>query len=220
MADVIKICNAKKQFDDACALDDVSISFEKGKIHGIIGRNGSGKTVLFKCICGLMSLSYGKIFVNNEIIGKDLHAPNGIGAIIEAPGFLPNYSGYGNLKILSHIAGNKGKTDITKAMQTVGLDPKSKKWVSKYSLGMRQRLGLAQAIMDNPDILILDEPMNGLDNKGVEQIRNLLISYKKLGKTILLASHNKEDIVIMCDTVIEMDQGRIINISVNGVMDV
>lgn len=188
-------------------MKNVSISFEKGQIHGIVGRNGSGKTVLFKCICGLMHPEEGVIFVNGKRVGRDVDMPEDIGAIIEAPGFLPNYSGYKNLRFLANIRRKIGKEEILNVLKTVGLDPESRKHVGKYSLGMRQRLGIAQAIMEDPEILILDEPMNGLDNAGVQDIRALLLELKAQGKTILLASHNHEDIAALCDTVHEMDGG-------------
>ena len=204
---MVEIIHAVKKFKDYTALRGISISFEKGKIHGIIGRNGSGKTVMMKCICGLMHPDSGKITVNGKVIGKEVDIANDIGAIIEAPGFLPNYSGYRNLKFLADIKRVIGKQEIYAAMKTVGLDPDNGKHVGKYSLGMRQRLGLAQAIMENPSILILDEPMNGLDRKGVEEMRDLLVSFREQGKTVLLASHNREDIDILCDTVQEMEDG-------------
>ena len=204
MEPMIVLENVVKKFKDYTALRGISISFEKGKIHGIIGRNGSGKTVMMKCICGLMHPDSGKITVNGKMIGKEVDIANDIGAIIEAPGFLPNYSGYRNLKFLADIKRVIGKQEIYAAMKTVGLDPDNGKHVGKYSLGMRQRLGLAQAIMENPSILILDEPMNGLDRKGVEEMRDLLVSFREQGKTVLLASHNREDIDILCDTVQEL----------------
>lgn len=207
MEPMIVLENVVKKFKDYTALRGISISFEKGKIHGIIGRNGSGKTVMMKCICGLMHPDSGKITVNGKMIGKEVDIANDIGAIIEAPGFLPNYSGYRNLKFLADIKRVIGKQEIISAMKTVGLDPDNRKHVGKYSLGMRQRLGLAQAIMENPRILILDEPMNGLDRKGVEEMREMLISFREQGKTVLLASHNREDIDILCDTVHEMEDG-------------
>lgn len=204
---MIEVKNATKRFKETTAINDVSISFETGKIHGIIGQNGSGKTVLFKCICGLMYADEGQVIVKNKIVGKDVDMPRGIGSIIEAPGFLPNYSGFNNLKFLANINKIIGKNDIIETLKTVGLDPFNKKHVGKYSLGMRQRLGLAQAIMEDPEILILDEPMNGLDKRGVSEIRELLLDMKRRGKTILLASHNSEDINVLCDTVAEMDAG-------------
>lgn len=207
METCIEVQNVVKRFRDQVVLKNVSISFEKGKIHGIVGRNGSGKTVLFKCICGLMHPEEGVILVNGERVGRDVDMPEDIGAIIEAPGFLPNYSGYKNLRFLANIRRKIGKEEILSVLKTVGLDPESRKHVGKYSLGMRQRLGIAQAIMEDPEILILDEPMNGLDNAGVQDIRALLLELKAQGKTILLASHNHEDIAALCDTVHEMDGG-------------
>ena len=205
METCIEVQNVVKRFRDQVVLKNVSISFEKGKIHGIVGRNGSGKTVLFKCICGLMHPEEGVILVNGKRVGRDVDMPEDIGAIIEAPGFLPNYSGYKNLRFLANIRRKIGKEEILNVLKTVGLDPESRKHVGKYSLGMRQRLGIAQAIMEDPEILILDEPMNGLDNAGVQDIRALLLELKAQGKTILLASHNHEDIAALCDTVHEMD---------------
>lgn len=207
METCIEVQNVVKRFRDQMVLKNVSISFEKGKIHGIVGRNGSGKTVLFKCICGLMHPEEGVILVNGKRVGRDVDMPEDIGAIIEAPGFLPNYSGYKNLRFLANIRRKIGKEEILNVLKTVGLDPESRKHVGKYSLGMRQRLGIAQAIMEDPEILILDEPMNGLDNAGVQDIRALLLELKAQGKTILLASHNHEDIAALCDTVHEMDGG-------------
>lgn len=173
METCIEVQNVVKRFRDQVVLKNVSISFEKGKIHGIVGRNGSGKTVLFKCICGLMHPEEGVILVNGKRVGRDVDMPENIGAIIEAPGFLPNYSGYKNLRFLANIRRKIGKEEILNVLKTVGLDPESRKHVGKYSLGMRQRLGIAQAIMEDPEILILDEPMNGLDNAGVQDIRAL-----------------------------------------------
>lgn len=207
METCIEVQNVVKRFRDQVVLKNVSISFEKGQIHGIVGRNGSGKTVLFKCICGLMHPEEGVILVNGKRVGRDVDMPEDIGAIIEAPGFLPNYSGYKDLRFLANIRRKIGKEEILNVLKTVGLDPESRKHVGKYSLGMRQRLGIAQAIMEDPEILILDEPMNGLDNAGVQDIRALLLELKAQGKTILLASHNHEDIAALCDTVHEMDGG-------------
>ena len=207
METCIEVQNVVKRFRDQVVLKNVSISFEKGQIHGIVGRNGSGKTVLFKCICGLMHPEEGVILVNGKRVGRDVDMPEDIGAIIEAPGFLPNYSGSKNLRFLANIRRKIGKEEILNVLKTVGLDPESRKHVGKYSLGMRQRLGIAQAIMEDPEILILDEPMNGLDNAGVQDIRALLLELKAQGKTILLASHNHEDIAALCDTVHEMDGG-------------
>ena len=188
-------------------LKKVSVHFERGKIHGLIGRNGSGKTMLMKCICGFVKPTSGNVSVNGKIIGKDCDFPESVGLIIETPGFIPYYSGFRNLKLLADLHGKISKSDISKTMEQVGLDPNLKRHVRKYSLGMRQRLGLAQAIMEDPDLLILDEPMNGLDKDGVKDMRKYLLDLKAKGKTILIASHSAEDIEVLCDTVCEIDKG-------------
>ena len=190
-------------------LKDISVHFERGKIHGLIGRNGSGKTMLMKCICGFVKANSGEITVDGKRIGKDCDFPKNAGIIIETPGFIPYYSGYKNLKLLADLRGKISREDIRKTMEQVGLNPDLKRHVRKYSLGMRQRLGLAQAIMENPDLLILDEPMNGLDKDGVADMREYLLALKEQGKTILIASHSAEDIDILCDTVCEIDKGRL-----------
>ena len=209
MCVAIKIENVNKSFGETVVLSNVNIEFEKGKVHGLIGRNGSGKTMLMKCICGFVPLSSGQIMINGKTLKKDFDMPKDIGVIIETPGFLPSYNAYKNLKFLADIQGKISKQEIYDAISRVGLDPKSKKHVGKYSLGMRQRLGLAQAIMEDPDILILDEPMNGLDRQGVEEMRQIFCKEKQKGKTILLASHNREDIEALCDHVYEMEDGQI-----------
>lgn len=188
-------------------LKDINLNLEKGRIHGIVGRNGSGKTMLMKCICGFVKVTSGKVVVDGKIIGKDVDFPQNAGIIIETPGFIPYYSGYRNLKILARLRKKIEEDDIKETMKIVGLGGAENKLLRKYSLGMRQRLGLAQAMMEKPDIYILDEPMNGLDNEGVEDMRKILLDLKKEGKTILLVSHNSEDITILCDEIYYMDKG-------------
>ncbi len=188
-------------------LKDISVNFNYGKIYGIIGRNGSGKTLLFKCISGFILPTHGDIQVIGEQVGKDIDFSGHMGVIIETPGFIPHYSAYRNLKILADISGGAKKERIIECIRMVGLNEKEKKPVKKYSLGMRQRLGLAQAIMEDPQVLVLDEPMNGLDKHGVEDVRKLLLQLKEQDKTILIASHNAEDIRLLCDEVYEMEAG-------------
>lgn len=188
-------------------LKDISVNFNYGKIYGIIGRNGSGKTLLFKCISGFILPTHGDVHVIGEQVGKDIDFSGHMGVIIETPGFIPHYSAYRNLKILADISGGAKKERIIECIRMVGLDEKEKKPVKKYSLGMRQRLGLAQAIMEDPQVLVLDEPMNGLDKHGVEDVRKLLLQLKEQDKTILIASHNAEDIRLLCDEVYEMEAG-------------
>ncbi|MDE6102449.1 MAG: ABC transporter ATP-binding protein [Ruminococcus sp.] len=207
MINSIEVNNICLSIKNTQILQNVNIAFEKGKIHGLIGRNGSGKTMLMKCICGFIAPSSGEILVNGKRVGKDCDFPNNIGIIIETPGFIPYYSGYKNLKFLADLNKKINGEQVKKAIEQVGLDPNLKRHVRKYSLGMRQRLGLAQAIMENPDILILDEPMNGLDKEGVADMRKYLIELRERGKTILIASHSSEDIEVLCDTVSEMDKG-------------
>ena len=206
---MIEVKNVSLTLQKNEILKDISVHFERGKIHGLIGRNGSGKTMLMKCICGFVKPTAGEITVDGKRIGKDCDFPKNAGIIIETPGFIPYYSGYKNLKLLADLRGKISRDDIRKTMEKVGLNPDLKRHVRKYSLGMRQRLGLAQAIMENPDLLVLDEPMNGLDKEGVADMRKYLLDLKSLGKTILIASHSAEDIGILCDTVCEMDKGRL-----------
>ena len=207
MNTVVDIKNVTKQYGANKVLRDVSLTCEAGKIYGLIGRNGSGKTILLKCICGLVIPTSGEVHVWGQSVGKDVDFPENIGFIIESPGFLLQESGLSNLKHLASIRGKIGIDEIRKSIYTVGLDPDLKLHVGKYSMGMRQRLGIAQAIMEEPDLLVLDEPMNGLDNQGVEDIRSLLLSLKEKGVTIVLASHFKEDIAYLCDEVYQMDAG-------------
>ncbi len=206
---IISVSNVTKKFRENTVLDNVFLEIEKGTVTGLVGRNGSGKTILMKCILGLVSPTSGIITVRDKRVGKDIDIPENVGVIIETPGFLPNFSGYNNLMQLAKIRRKIGKAEVRAAIQRVGLDPDDKKHVGKYSLGMRQRLGLAQAIMEDPDILILDEPMNGLDKEGVKDMRQYLLDLKAQGKTILIASHSAEDIDVLCDTVCEMDKGKL-----------
>lgn len=203
----IIIQNVNKFFEEEQILKNINAEFEEGKIYGIVGMNGSGKTVLFKCICGFLHPTSGSIWVNGEKIGKDTDFPKDTGFIIETPGFLTEYTGFQNLKMLADVRGKIGTKEIVDTLKKVGLDPDSKKIVKKYSLGMRERLGIAQAIMENPAILILDEPFNGLDKKGVKEVYHILSELKEEGKTILLASHNEQDILTLCDETYEMELG-------------
>lgn len=205
--DMVCVEQVSKKFGKETVLKEVSLTVKTGEIVGIVGRNGSGKTVLFKLICGFLTADEGRITVDGKVLGKDVEVPEEIGSIIETPGFLNGFSGYRNLKFLADIRGRIGKEKIYKAMELVGLDPRSRKKTGRYSLGMRQRLGIAQAVMEDQKLLILDEPMNGLDNQGVADMRELFLRLKEQGKTLLIASHNREDIDILCDRVFEMDHG-------------
>ncbi len=203
--------NVSKSFRKETVLDNVSFNLEKGKIYGFIGRNGSGKTVIFKLISSLLIPSSGKISFNGQNLTDTKKFIPSIGVLIETPGFVPHYSGLKNLKILNDLSNVRVNTaQIKKSMEFVGLDPNNKKPVRTYSLGMTQKLGIAQAIMNTPDLLILDEPMNGLDDEGVLKMRKFFASLRdEKNVTILLASHNKEDIEILCDDLFLVSNGKV-----------
>ena len=206
---VIEVKNVSKSFKGIPVLNDINITCRSGKIYGIIGYNGSGKTVLFKCICGFLHVDSGEISVNGRVMGKEMDMLEHAGIIIEEPGYIRNLSGYRNLEYLYRITHKKDPAVIHSIMLKVGLDPQSRKKVCHYSLGMRQRLAIAQATMENQAILILDEPMNGLDKDGVAEMRKFFLEQKGMGKLSLLASHNKDDIELLCDEVYEMDHGML-----------
>ncbi|MCI8894964.1 MAG: ATP-binding cassette domain-containing protein [Lachnospiraceae bacterium] len=206
---MIEVNDVVKKFKDVTVLDHVSLKVEKGTICGLVGRNGSGKTVLMKVICGFILPDSGQVSVDGKRIGKDCDFPKETGVIIENPGFSQYISGAKNLRNLASINQKISQDEIARVMELVGLNAQDRKWVSKYSLGMRQRLGIAQAIMEGQSLLILDEPMNGLDQEGVEDMRKLFQNLREQGKTILLASHSREDIAMLCDEVYEMEHGVI-----------
>ena len=203
---VVEISNLTKDIKGTKVLNKVNLQLESGKAYGIVGRNGSGKSMLFKAICGLINTTEGSITVFDKVI-KNGSFPDDVGMIIENPGFLLQYSAFKNLKILASIKNKISDERIKETIALVGLDPEDKKIVKKFSLGMKQRLGIAQALMENPKLLILDEPMNGLDSEGVKQIREILLKLKSNSVTILLASHNSDDIDEICDCVYTMENG-------------
>ena len=208
---MLEIENLTKTFGTQTVISDISMTLVSGKIYGLVGRNGSGKTMLMKMILGFVSPSSGSIKIEGKVLGKDISMPDRIGAIIENPGFLPEYSGFKNLKFLAMIHHKISNEEIREAMRIVGLDPDSKKHVGKYSLGMRQRLGLAQALMEHPDILLLDEPLSGLDNDGVQEMYQILLKQREEGKLIVVASHSSEDIRVLCNEIFHFDKGKMID---------
>ena len=209
MGAIVKLDSVSKSFKKDSVLTDVSVEFEQGKIYGIVGKNGAGKTVLFKVIAGFLRPTSGHVYVKDKEIGVNSDFAEDIGLIIETPGFLSQYSAYKNLEYLASIRNKITEKEIREAIRLVGLDDKSKKKGGKFSLGMRQRLGIAQAIMENPELIILDEPMNGLDKNGIAIVKDLLRKLKEEGKTIIMASHYAEDMEI-CDEVFEMEDGKLI----------
>lgn len=207
MSDYIQLTNISKTFGKQTVLQPLTMGFEEGMIHGIIGRNGSGKTVLMKMILGILQPTTGTVIVGDKRIGKDVDFPESAGAIIETIEFIPYMSAYQNLADIAAMRGNLSKTQIKEVLEMVGLGNVGRKHVSKFSMGMRQRLAIAQAVMESPKLLILDEPMNGMDEKGVEEMRRLILARKAAGTTIILSSHKIEDIRILCDQVYRIDAG-------------
>lgn len=207
MNDYIQLTNISKTFGKQTVLQPLTMGFEEGMIHGIIGRNGSGKTVLMKMILGILQPTTGTVIVGDKRIGKDVDFPESASAIIETIEFIPYMSAYQNLADIAAMRGNLSKTQIKEVLEMVGLGNVGRKHVSKFSMGMRQRLAIAQAVMESPKLLILDEPMNGMDEKGVEEMRRLILARKAAGTTIILSSHNIEDIRILCDQVYRIDAG-------------
>lgn len=207
--DLIKMEKVSKSYKGLVLFEDVDLTIEKGKIYGIIGHNGSGKSVLFKMICGFEFPDKGTILVRGEEIGKSKRFPEDFGIIIDRPGYIANKTGFENLKSLAQIKDQITDEIIRETMAKVGLQPAAKQKVKDYSLGMKQKLAIAQAIMENQEVLILDEPFNALDEDSVENIRALLLSFKNEGKTIILTSHNKEDINQLCDHVLRINNYKL-----------
>lgn len=206
----IHVRNVVKSFGEHRVLQNVSVDIPAGQITGIIGRNGSGKTVLLKCIIGLMRPDSGEIIVGGIRVGQDADFAPDLGFIIETPGFIGSRTGFQNLKYLALISGRADDDAIRSSISRVGLNPSDRKKVANYSLGMRQRLGIAQAIMENNDILIFDEPMNSLDSACVEEMRQLFLSLAAEGKTIIITSHNMEDVRLLCHQTYLMDAGNLL----------
>lgn len=202
----IHISNVNKSYKGQTIFENLNFDVEKGKIYGIAGPNGSGKSVLFKLICGFVFPDTGKVFVNGEELGKEKRFPDNFGIIIDRPGYIANQSGFDNLKSLAMIKDTIGDEKIKKTMELVGLQPNAKQKVKNYSLGMKQKLAIAQAIMEDQQTLILDEPFNALDADSVENIRKLILKFKEEGRTILLTSHNQEDIDLLCDEVYRINK--------------
>ena len=207
MSEII-IENLSKTIKNNKILDNVNLTFESGHVYGLVGRNGSGKTMLLRAICGLIFPDSGKVIIDGKQLHKDISFPESCGIIIENTDLLPNFSAFDNLKMLSEIKNTANDNMIKSAIKSVGLDPDSKKKVKTFSLGMKQRLSSAQAWFEDPDILLLDEPTNALDEDGVNDVRRILLEQKKKNKLIIIASHNKEDISLLSDTVISVSNGR------------
>ena len=203
----IEIKHVSKNFKDIKALDDVSMTLESGRIYGFIGHNGSGKTVLLKLICAFLEPTTGEILFDGKNIIKENSFPPNTRALIEKPNFLGELTGKENLELLARIQNKIGEKEIEEVLNKVGLREFKDKLYYKYSLGMKQKLGIAQVLMEEPEILILDEPFNGLDEDSVKNIRNILLEEKEKGKLIILATHIKEDMEVLCDEIYKFNNG-------------
>lgn len=206
----IEINNVTKKIQQAEVLKNINLTFEGGKIYGLRGKNGCGKTMLMRAISGLITLTQGNIVIDGKVLGKDMSFPESIGILLENPSFIDSYSGYKNLKVLADINHLIDEETIRDVLQKVGLDPLDKKKYKKYSLGMKQRLGIAAAIMERPRIILLDEPINAIDESGVEEIRQLLFDLKSEDRIIIVACHDREELDLLADEIIEMQEGRIL----------
>ena len=206
----IKITHLSKNIKKAVILDDVNMELESGRIYGLKGKNGSGKTMLMRAICGLITPTNGTVEIDGKILGKDISFPESIGVLIENPSFISNYTGMKNLQVLASIQKRIGDEEIRNTLELVGLDPNDKRTFKKYSLGMKQRLGIAEAIMERPDIVILDEPINALDEAGAAMIREILHNLRNEGKLIILACHDTEELNFLADEIYEIAEGKII----------
>lgn len=205
----IKINNLTKKIHGTTVLDNISLEFNSNKIYGLSGKNGSGKTMLMRAISGLIKPTTGEIIIGDEIMGKDFSFPPSIGVLIENPAFIPKYTGFKNLKLLASIQNKISDTEIKQTLNDVGLNPDDKRPYRKYSLGMKQRLGIACAIMERPEIILLDEPINALDESGVALIKELLLRFRD-NSIIIISCHDREELEYLSDEIFVMSEGRII----------
>ena len=206
---MIEIECFSKNIKKVSILRDINMTLKKGMIYGIQGENGSGKTMLLRAICGLIKGSSGTIKINGKIIGKDISFPEDIGILIENPAFINKYTGFKNLKLIADIQGKVKKDEIREVLKSVGLNPDDHRTYKKYSLGMKQRLGIACAVMGTPEIVLLDEPFNALDQNGIQLISDLIISLKNKNCLIIIACHDKEQLEYLSDEIFIMSDGRL-----------
>lgn len=207
---MICLQNISKKIKENLVINEVSYTFKEGKVYGLYGKNGSGKTMLLRAISGLIKLDSGKVFIDDKILGETISFPPDTGIVIENMELLPEYSAAKNLKILSKVKKIANDEDIRDALQRVGLDPDSTQIVKKFSLGMKQRLNIAQAIFEKQKIILLDEPTNALDEDGVKLIYDVVKQEKERGATIIVSTHHKEDLEELCDVILKISAGKIV----------
>ena len=209
----VELKNVSKRLNDVTVQEEISLTLESGTIYGLKGKNGCGKTMLMRMMAGLIYPTSGTVSIDGEILHKDIATPRSIGILIENPAFLPGYTGQRNLELLAGLTGKADRTQIAKTMSRVGLDPNDKRTYRKYSLGMKQRLGIACALMECPDLILLDEPITAIDEKGVPKIWEALQEEKQRGALIVLACHDTEELTSLADQIITIEEGKICGIS-------
>ena len=208
----VEIKNYTKIIKKKTILDSINLTFEGGRIYGLRGINGSGKTMLIRAICGLIYPSNGEVIINDEVIGKDISFPKSVGALIEGPAFLPNYTGMDNLKLIASVKKVANENDLSNVLKDVGLDPSDNRPFRKYSLGMKQKLGIAAALMERPQLIILDEPFNALDDVSIEKTKKLILREKERGSIVILACHDISALQSLSDEIIHIAEGKITKI--------
>ena len=211
----IEIRNYTKTIKKVTVLEDINLTLESGKCYGLKGKNGCGKTMLMRAVSGLISPTNGAVYIDGEQVGKDISFPRSIGILIENPAFINGYTGFKNLELLASIHGKIGKKEIEDILSAVGLEPGDKRKYRKYSLGMKQKLGIAAAFMENPDIIILDEPINAIDEAGVKKVKELIDKAKQRGAIIITACHDSEELNEVSDEIIHIVDGKIADLSAN-----
>lgn len=205
----IEVKDYTKVIKGATILDNVNVTFEAGKCYGLKGKNGSGKTMLMRAVCGLIHPTKGHVIIDGEVLGKDISFPRSVGVLIENPAFISNYTGLKNLELLASIKNTVGVDEIRETIEAVGLNPDDKRKYRKYSLGMKQKLGIAAAFMEKPDIIILDEPINAIDENGVIKVKKLIAQAKERGAVIITACHDAQELEELSDEIISISEGRI-----------
>ncbi|MCD8107882.1 MAG: ATP-binding cassette domain-containing protein [Oscillospiraceae bacterium] len=208
---ILELQNITKEITGVTILDNISLTMHGGKVYGFQGKNGSGKTMLMRLICGLIKPTTGQVIIDGEVLGEDISFPRSVGVLIENPAFLPEYTALKNLRLLSDLRENLSDSELKAVLSEVGLDPEDKRKYRSFSLGMKQKLGIAAAVMGNPELVILDEPINAVDDNGVENIRRILARLKENGSLIIVACHDREELELISDEILKIDAGRIVS---------
>ena len=206
---ILEIKDYSKKIKKEIILDNINLKMHSGKVYGLQGKNGSGKTMIMRAICGLIHATKGEVIIDNMVIGKDISFPPSVGAIIENPGFVDNFSGISNLSSIAMIKKIATIDNIKEQMNRIGLNPEEKKSYKKYSLGMKQKLGIVSAYMENPDLIILDEPTNALDEESIEVLRNILVEEKNRGALIIISCHDSQELTRLTDEIYVIEKGKV-----------